>query len=120
MPPENRDAAYVWDMLDAARMIQEFTVGVSLEDYLLDRKLQLAVERAIEIIGEAARLVSPELKAQHMEILWRQMVAQRNVLAHDYGEIKQDRIWLVATKRIPELVAQLQPLLPPVDPITSP
>jgi len=116
MPPENRDAAYIWDMVDAARTIQDFTAGVSLADYLLDRKLQLAVERAIEIIGEAARLVSAELKAQHPEIPWRQVVAQRNVLAHDYGEIKQDRIWLVATNRIPELVAQLQPLLPPVDP----
>lgn len=40
MPPENRDAAHVWDMLDAARTIQEFTVGVSLENYLLDRKLE--------------------------------------------------------------------------------
>ena len=86
MPPENRDAAYIWDMVDAARTIQDFTAGVSLADYLLDRKLQLAVERAIEIIG---------------------------------GEIKQDRIWLVATERIPELVAQLQPLLPPVDPGTN-
>ena len=118
MPPENRDAAYVWDMLDAARTIQEFTTGVSLEDYLLDRKLQLAVERAIEIIGEAARLVSSDLKAQHPDIPWRQIVAQRNVLAHDYGEIKQDRIWLVATTRITELVIQLQPLLPPADPNT--
>ena len=83
-------------MLDAARTIQDFTTGVSLKDYLLDRKVQLAVERAIEIIGEAARLVSPDLKAQHPEIPWRQIVAQRNVLAHDYGEIKQDRIgwWL--------------------------
>ncbi|HKY21163.1 MAG TPA: HepT-like ribonuclease domain-containing protein [Vicinamibacterales bacterium] len=116
MPPENRDAAYIWDMLEAAHAILTFTNGVSLEDYLADRKLQLAVERAIEIIGEAARLVSPELKASHSHIPWRQIVAQRNVLAHDYGEIKQDRIWLVATDRIPELISQLQPLLPPLDP----
>lgn len=113
MPPEDRDAAYLWDMLDAARTIQSFTTGVSLEEYLVDRKLQLAVERAIEIIGEAARLVSAELKERHPEIAWRQIVAQRNVLAHDYGEIKQDRIWLVATTRIPELIGQVGPLLPP-------
>lgn len=120
MPLENRDAAYLWDMLDAAGAIQEFTAGVSLDAYLKDRKLQLAVERAIEIIGEAARLVSAELKALHPEIAWRQIVAQRNVLARDYGEIKQDRIWLVATKRIPELVAQLRPLMPPIDPGPNP
>lgn len=113
MRPEDRDAAYLWDMLDAARTIQQFTAGVTLEEYLQDRKTQLAVERAIEIIGEAARLVSVELKTQHPEIPWRQIIAQRNVLAHDYGEIKQDRIWLVATTRIPELTQQMLPLLPP-------
>jgi uncharacterized protein with HEPN domain len=116
MPPDDRDAAYLWDMLDAARAIQQFATGVSLDEYLVDRKLQLAVERAIEIIGEAARLLSPEFKAAHPQIPWRQIIAQRNVVAHDYGEIQQDRIWRVATTRIPELIAQLQPLLPPTDP----
>lgn len=115
MPPENRDAAYLWDMLEAARTIQNFTAGVSLEAYFVDRKLQLAVERLIEIIGEAARLVSDAFKVQHPEIPWRLIVAQRNVLAHDYGEIMQDRIWRVATDRIPELVQQLQKLLPTPD-----
>jgi len=81
MPPEDRDPAYLWDMLDAARTIQSFTTGVALDEYLRDRKLQLAVERAIEILGEAARLISPALKAQHPEIPWPQIVAQRNVLA---------------------------------------
>lgn len=116
MPPDDRDAAYLWDMLDAAHAIQQFATGVSLDEYLVDRKLQLAVERAIEIIGEAARLLSPEFKAGHPHIPWLQIIAQRNVVAHDYGEIKQDRIWRVATTRIPELIAQLQPLLPPTDP----
>jgi uncharacterized protein with HEPN domain len=54
MRPEDRDAAYLWDILEAARTIEEFTAGVTQDDYLRDRKLQLAVERALEIIGEAA------------------------------------------------------------------
>jgi len=49
MRPEDRDPGYVWDMLDAAQTIRDFTVDVTLTAYLLDRKLQLAVERAIEI-----------------------------------------------------------------------
>jgi uncharacterized protein with HEPN domain len=113
MRPEDRDAGYLWDMLDAARAIRDFTIDVTLDAYLRDRKLQLAVERAIEIIGEAARLMSPGFKAQHDEIPWQRIVAQRNLLAHEYGEISQDRIWLVATRRIPELIDQLEPLLPP-------
>ena len=116
MRPEDRDPGYVWDMFDAARTILNFTTGVTLESYLHDRKLQLAVERAIEIIGEAARLVSPTFKAHHSEIPWQQIVSQRNVLAHEYGEISQERIWLVATGRIPDLIGQLESLLPPAPP----
>jgi uncharacterized protein with HEPN domain len=119
MRPEERDPGYVWDMLDAARTIRSFTVDVTLEAYLHDRKLQLAVERAVEIIGEAARLVSSTFKVEHSQIPWQQIVSQRNVLAHEYGEINQERIWLVATRRIPELITQLEPLLPPALPSQS-
>ncbi len=114
MRPEDRDAGYLWDMPDAAKTVARFVLGVREADYVRDRKLQLAVERAIEITGEAARRVSDPLKVAHPEIPWQQIVAQRNVLAHEYGEIKQERIWLVATTRIPELVQLLEPLLPPV------
>lgn len=116
MRPDERDPGYVWDMLDAARSVRDFTSGVTQDDYLKDRKLQLAVERALEIIGEAARLVSAEFKDLHSEVPWQQIIAQRNVIAHDYGEIKQDRIWMVASSRIPELISRLEPLLPPVPP----
>ena len=92
MQPEDRDAAYLWDMLDAARIIEEFTTDVRFDQYVGDRKLQLAVERALEIIGEAARRVSENFKSDHPEIPWHGIIAQRNVLAHEYGEIKQDRI----------------------------
>ena len=108
MRPEDRDAGYLWDMLDAARTVRDFTTGVGLDEYRADRKLQLAVERAIEIIGEAARLVSASFKEQHPEIPWQQIIAQRHVLAHDYGEISHDRIRLVATRRIPDLINQLE------------
>jgi len=80
---------------------------------LVDRKLQLAIERAIEIIGEAARHVSDAFKADHPEVPWRQIVAQRHVIAHEYGEIKQERLWLVATRDVPKLAEQLAPFLPP-------
>ena len=112
MPPEGRDAAYLWDIVEAARTIRDFTNDVSLADYASDRKLQLATERALEIVGEAARRLSDSFRAEHPEVPWPQLIAQRNVLAHEYGEIKKERIWLVATQRIPELIGILEPLLP--------
>lgn len=112
MRPEEKDPAFIWDMLNAAREIMEFTRATDLPGYLGDRKLQLAVERAVEIIGEAARNVSPAFQKNHPEIPWRSIIAQRNVLAHEYGEIKQERMWTLVTGRIPELIARLEPLIP--------
>ena len=58
---DERDAAYLWDMLDAARTIREFTLGIRLEDYLQDEMRQMAVEQGVEIIGEAARRICVEV-----------------------------------------------------------
>lgn len=111
MPVENKDAAYLWDMLDSARTIVQFTSGIKIEGYLRDRKLQLAVERCLEIIGEAAKRVSPEYQADHSDVPWGKIIAQRNVIAHEYGEIKQDRIWAVVSQNIPGLIERLAPLV---------
>jgi uncharacterized protein with HEPN domain len=58
MQPNERDAAYLWDMLQAARRVQEFTANLSREAYIESVLIQSAVERQLEIIGEAARRVS--------------------------------------------------------------
>ena len=112
MLPEGKDAAFLWDMLEAAKGIVEMTRGLRYADYLADRKSQLAVEREVEIVGEAARRVSETFKAAHGSIAWKKIIAQRHVLAHEYGEIKQDRMWAVVTVHIPELISQLMPLVP--------
>jgi len=113
MPPEERDSGYLWDMLDAACHVRDYTERLKLEEYLADRKLQLAIERLVEIIGEAARRVSDDFKRAHPDVPWRGIIAQRHVLVHDYGEIKQERIWRVATEHVPALIAKLEPLVPP-------
>jgi uncharacterized protein with HEPN domain len=112
MQPDPKDAAYLWDMLDAARAIQKFVEAHSFEDYQADRMLRGAVERHIEIIGEAASRVSPGFRAAHPEIPWQRIIAQRNVLAHEYGEIDDGLVWRVVTGRIPELIGQLERVMP--------
>jgi uncharacterized protein with HEPN domain len=112
MQPDERDAAYLWDMLDSARALRDFAANVSFHSYAQDKKLQFAIERALEIIGEAARRVSETYRQTHPEIPWQSIIAQRNVLAHEYGEIKQELIWRVATIRIPELIDMLEQLVP--------
>jgi uncharacterized protein with HEPN domain len=110
MRPEERDAAWLWDMLHYARIVRDLILGVDYREYLQNRTIQLAVERSIEIIGEASRNISIQYKDAHPELPWRGMLAQRNVLAHEYGEIKHEKIWVVATIRIEELIRQLEAL----------
>lgn len=111
MPPEERDLAYLWDMLSAAKDVREFIEGMRYEDYERSKLTQAAVERKIEVIGEAARNVSRPFQQAHPEIPWQLIVAQRHVLAHDYGEIKLEKIWRVAIVHLPVLVDQLNPLI---------
>ncbi len=106
------DRVYLWDMLTAAKAVVEFTRGRTFAEYEADLLLRSAVERQIEIIGEAARRVSKEFQDAHPEIPWRPIQAQRHVLAHDYGEIKHDRIWRVTELHVPELISLLEPLVP--------
>jgi uncharacterized protein with HEPN domain len=56
------------------------------------------VERAIEIIGEAASKVSDETKERYSEIYWSGIFAQRHVIAHEYGGIHYDKLWLIVVK----------------------
>ncbi|MDP2853782.1 MAG: DUF86 domain-containing protein [Smithellaceae bacterium] len=109
---ESHDPAYLWDMLDAARAISAFVAGRTFHEFQTDRMLRNAVERNMEIIGEAANRISENFQKSHPEIPWRNIIGQRNILIHEYGEVKNERIWVVATERIPELVALLQTLLP--------
>ena len=76
-------------MLRHARALIADVGGQSYADYFADETLQLATERRLEIIGEAARRVSRDFERRHPEIPWQKIVAHRHVLAHEYGEIDQ-------------------------------
>ena len=78
--------------------------------------MKRAIERLIEIVGEAAWHVSRECKDTHPEIPWQGIIGQRHVLAHEYGDIKYDRLWRIAAIRTKELIALLTPLIPILPP----
>jgi uncharacterized protein with HEPN domain len=113
MRPEDRDNALLWDMREAAREIEEFIKEASYDKFVSKKALRYAIERQIIVIGEAAKRISDTFKKKHPEIPWSSIVGQRNVLVHEYGEVLLERVWLVATERIPELIRLLEPLIPP-------
>jgi len=102
------DKACLWDMLDAARTILGFIEGRNFTEYLSNRMLRNAVERNLEIIGEAAKSVSEPVRSAYPQIPWKSIIAQRNVLAHEYGEIRHERLWLVCTRDIPQLIQTVE------------
>jgi uncharacterized protein with HEPN domain len=114
MPPDKSDAKYLWDMLDAARAVAGFVATATVGDFHNNRMLRNAVERNLEIMGEAAGKISTELKSANPQIPWRGIIGQRNVIIHDYGEIKAEKVWLTAKNLIPALIANLEKLIPPV------
>jgi uncharacterized protein with HEPN domain len=112
MPPE-RDLAWLVDMRHAARAVQAFVAGRTFEQYAADLLLRSAVERQVEIVGEAARAISKAFQSAHPQIPWRAIIAQRHKLAHEYGEVDDRLIWTVATIHVPSLLAELEKIIPP-------
>lgn len=112
MRPDDADAAYLWDMLQACREIASFTRDTALEDFLGDRKLVLAVERSLEIIGEAAGRISETFRVSHDEVPWRNIRGMRNILAHEYGQVNHEIVYKTVRDEIPMLRANLEKLLP--------
>ncbi|MBZ0254344.1 MAG: DUF86 domain-containing protein [Candidatus Methylomirabilis sp.] len=111
-----RDDAYLLDILLAARRVLRFCDGVTRAEFLKNEILQNAVMRPIQIVGEAARKISPEFKAAHPEIPWTGMIGLRNKLVHEYFRVDLERVWDVIEADIPPLVPMIEPLVPPPDP----
>lgn len=77
MRPEDRDAAYLWDMMSAANEVRQIVGSLPLEDFQSDIVVMRATERCIEIIGEAARCVSGSFRQNQPHIPWADIVGQR-------------------------------------------
>ena len=73
--------------------------------------LQTWVVHNLQIVGEAARRLSDSLKEQHAEVPWKEIVAMRNILVHDYFAVDVDEIWNVVERDLPELKNKIDSVL---------
>ncbi len=121
MQDEHRDPAHLWDMLEAASAIVAFTENVTLEAFTAPGKesdmMRLAVERKLEILGEAAHRVSERFRNEHSELPWSEMIGLRNVISHQYDKVDVEQIFRIAREHIPQLAGRLEALVPPPPPV---
>ena len=99
------------DMRDSATAIAAYLKGVGREDFFGNGEKQDAVLRRLEVIGEAAGRISPEVQKEFPEIPFREIRGMRNIIAHDYGEVDLERVWETVIEDVPHLLRTLEKLL---------
>jgi uncharacterized protein with HEPN domain len=103
MREHNRDKERLEHILDAISVIETGLATYSQDELFGNRLLYYGLVKQIEIIGEAANLLTFDFRQTHTEVNWRPIVAMRNVLVHDYIHISKDMLWETITHDIPEL-----------------
>ena len=97
-----RDQAYLLDILIAARKALQFVEGLTYEEFVGSEIHQSAVIRPLEIIGEAARMISDQAKAEQPDIPWGEMIGMRNRLIHEYFNINLSTVWDTVRNDLPD------------------
>jgi uncharacterized protein with HEPN domain len=109
------------DIIEAIERIRSVMEGMTLDAFEADWQKQWLVERGVEVLSEASRHLTDELKNRHPEIPWRKVAGVGNVLRHDYASIAPPVMWTLARENLPslervcreELAAALARELPP-------
>ncbi len=103
--------ALLWDARKAIELVERFTHDKSLEDYRSDDLLKSAVERQLEILGEALNRLSkvdPPIAAEILDL--PRIVAFRNILVHGYASVDDNLVWQVVKDRLPSLADLIRTL----------
>jgi uncharacterized protein with HEPN domain len=106
--PSDRDRGVLVDMLRHIDLAERFSRGHTLETFRSDELHLYAVTRCLEVISEASRRLSDDLKARHPSIVWKEMAAAGNVYRHDYQDVAALRIWDTVQLALPSLRAVIE------------
>ena len=105
------DEEYLGHIEKAALEIRAHTAGLSQAEYEADTKTQRAVERNLQVIGEAAHKLSAPCKQTHADIPWNDIYAARNVVVHHYFGVNQRIVWDILQEDLPPLLSKVQAVL---------
>lgn len=102
---------YLNDILNAMISIEKFVEGMSLDAFKEDDKTSSAVIRKFEIIGEASKNVSEEIKEKYPEVPWKEMSGMRDKLIHTYFGVNYRLVWTAIKERIPQVKPLIKKIL---------
>jgi uncharacterized protein with HEPN domain len=111
MPRSSKDTVRLRHMLDHAREAVEMAESKTRPDLDTDRKLNLALVRLLEIIGEAAGRISPEEQSRYSQIPWPEIVSLRNRLIHGYDSVDFNVLWNIVSIDLPVLIKNLEKII---------
>lgn len=106
-----RDRAYLLDIREASRLAISYVGNASKDVFLQDTQLQDSVIRRIEIIGEAARRISPEFRSLFPALPWSEMIGMRDLMIHDYDDVDLEIVWNTVQRDLPRLLAQIESIM---------
>ena len=109
--PNREDVVRVQHMFDAVQKITEFIQARTRADLEIDEKLTLALIRLLEIIGEAAKSISPSFRERYPKIPWKEISGTRDRLIHGYFDIDLDIIWQIVSRDLPSLISEIKKML---------
>ena len=105
------NTVYLRHILDAIEIIEDYTKGMSENDFLSNSMAHDAVVRQIEIIGEAARNISDEFQEKHSSLPWGKMTGIRNKVIHEYFNINYAIVWDTVQDDLPLLKKSVKKIL---------
>lgn len=105
---ERGDAERVSDIAESIRRAEDYVKGMTYQKFLKDTKTQDAIVRNLEIIGEAAKSISPDFRKKHKNADWEKIAGMRDKLVHRYFGVNLDIVWDVVKEKLPELKTQLE------------
>lgn len=99
------------DIQEACKRILEYTIGINYETFESNTQIHDAVIRNIEVLGEAAKLVSEKDRGRFPQIPWREMAGTRDRLIHDYFGVNLDIIWGIIQEDLPAVLEKTDEIL---------
>lgn len=106
--PSEKESRFLREMLDNIALAEQFAGGLSYESLRDDLRTLYAVIRSLEIISEASRRLSDELKRRHPDTPWKEMAAAGNFYRHNYEEVTSLRVWKTLREDLPPLRAVIE------------